>query len=54
MEKLNLSRRNFIKMAVATGSIAALSSAGAGTALAAAGDAAPVGEIKRIRTVCRA
>ena len=54
MEKLNLSRRNFIKMAVATGSIAALSSAGAGTALAAAGDAAPVGEIKRIRSVCRA
>ena len=55
MEKLNLSRRNFVKMAVATGSIAALSSGGAATALADSGDATPVvGELKRIRTVCRA
>ncbi len=55
MEKLNLSRRNFVKMAVATGAVAALSSTGATTALADTGDATPqAGEIKRVRTVCRA
>ena len=57
MEKLNVSRRSFMKMAVATASIAALSSGGARTALADAGEggsAAAEGEVKRVRTVCRA
>ncbi|MBR2790739.1 MAG: molybdopterin-dependent oxidoreductase, partial [Eggerthellaceae bacterium] len=54
MEKLNLSRRNFIKMAVATGSIAALSSGSVSALAADTTSTATAGEIKRIRTVCRA
>ena len=55
MEKLNVSRRSFVKMAMATASIAAISSGGPLTALADAGEgSAPAeGEVKRIRTVCR-
>ncbi len=56
MKKLNMSRRNFLKMAVATGSIAALSSANATEALADAGGSSTetTSEVKRVRTVCRA
>ena len=56
MEKLNVTRRSFVKMAAATASIAALSSGSSLTALAETGDTAASTEsdVKRIRTVCRA
>ncbi|MDR3052484.1 MAG: molybdopterin-dependent oxidoreductase, partial [Coriobacteriales bacterium] len=54
-EKLSISRRSFVKMAVATASIAALSTNSSLPALADNGDASATTdpEIKRIRTVCR-
>ncbi len=56
MEKLNVSRRSFVKMAAATASIAALSSGSSLTALAETGAETTSAEsdVKRIRTVCRA
>lgn len=57
MEKLNMSRRSFVKLAAATASVAAISTGSlTRTALADNGDGAELasGEVERIRTVCRA
>jgi anaerobic selenocysteine-containing dehydrogenase len=55
VEKLNLSRRSFVKMAAATAGVTALSTGSSLIASADTGDspAASDGEVKRIRTVCR-
>ena len=54
MEDVKLTRRGFMKMAAATASIAALSSGASVCALADEGEEVATGDVKRIRTVCRA
>lgn len=56
MQKLNLSRRSFVKAMAVTAAVAASGAAGVaevGAALAETGPSGPASEVKRIRTCCR-
>ena len=56
MRKLDLTRRSFLKLTAAAGAVAALSAGATGQALAEtdAPAASAAGEVKRVRSCCRA
>ena len=53
MNKIHLSRRDFLKVTAATGAVGALATGTAATALADSSEAPAAVEVKRIRTGCR-